>query len=234
MAKQHKRRHTSSQRHPTLHKPRGFFQDRVERVSPNHFGLVCFDCHKDYSQWMFADFFGNFLIPPQRLDHKRPALDAAVQQLRQTAHDHDIKDLLIVIERTGRYHRLVQRTFAAAHYDIRIVHPFTTKQFRQVSDPDDKTDNRDLSAIHRAAINGFALAEPQRDAFWTEFLRLARFRRSLIHKNAKLRCQIHNHLDAYLPGFADAFENFWTNHCPGLSPSTSCPPSRSPTPASKA
>jgi transposase len=162
---------------------------------------------------MLADCFGKLLLPPQRLAHNRHALDDAIRQLHQASRDHDLRDLLVVIERTGRYHRLVQRTFSTAHFDTRIVHPFATKQFRQVSDPDDKTDDRDLSALHRAALNGFALTEPPRDAFWTEFLRLARFRRGLIHKAAKLRCQIRDHLDAYLPGFADAFHDFWKNHC---------------------
>jgi hypothetical protein len=30
----------------TLHKPRGYFHDRVERAGPSHFGLACFDCHE--------------------------------------------------------------------------------------------------------------------------------------------------------------------------------------------
>jgi transposase len=208
------RKHRSSAPHrPTLHKPRGYFHDRVQRAGPDHFGLACFDCHKDYTRWMLADFFGKLLLPPQRLAHNRHALDDATRQLRQALTDHGLRDLLVVIERTGRYHRLVQRTFAAAGFDIRIVNPFATKQFRQVADPDDKTDDTDLFAMHRAALNGFALAEPVRDEFWTEFLRLARFRRGLIHKAARLRCQIRDHLDAYLPGFADAFGDFWTNHC---------------------
>jgi transposase len=213
MASQRTRRSASARRPATLHKPRGYFHDRVEQAGPAHFGLACFDCHKDYSQWMLADFFGKLLLPPQRLAHNRPALDAATALLRQALADHGLQDLLVVIERTGRYHRLVQRTFAAAGFDTRIVHPFATKQFRQVADPDDKTDDRDLFAMHRAAVNGFALAEPARDDFWTEFLRLARFRRDLIHKAARLRCQIRDHLGAYLPGFADAFGDFWKNRC---------------------
>jgi transposase len=212
MSRQRPPRSGSARPHATLHKPRGYFHDRVEQAGPTHFGLACFDCHKDYSQWMLADFYGTLLVPPQRLPHTRTGLHDAARQLRQAAHDHDLKDLLVVIERTGRYHRLVQRTFTAA-FDTRIVHPFATKQFRQVADPDDKTDDRDLFAMHRAALNGLALTEPARDEFWTEFLRLARFRRGLIHKAARLRCQIRDHLDAYLPGFADAFGDFWKNHC---------------------
>jgi transposase len=213
MAKHRTRRRRSAPQPATLHKSHGYFHDRVEKVGPAHFGIACIDCHKDYSQWMLADFFGNFLIPPRRLDHNRHALDEALAALRQAVRDHALKDLLVVIERTGRYHRPVQRAFLAAGHDIRIVHPFATKQFRQVANPGDKTDDHDLRAMHCAAINGFALAEPERDEFWTSFLRLVRFRRTLIHAAAKLRCQIRNYLDAYLPGFADCFGDFWTNHC---------------------
>ena len=199
--------------HPILHKPHGYFHDRVERAGPTHFGIACFDCHKNYSQWMLADFFGNLLLSPRRLEHTRPAFEQAVADLRQAMRDHELRDLIAVVERTGRYHRPVQRALSAARFDVRIVHPFATKQFRQVAHPGDKTDDHDLFAFHRAALNGLALVEPERDEFWTAFLRLARFRRGLIHKGAKLRCQIRHHLDAYLPGFCDSFHDFWKNHC---------------------
>jgi transposase len=69
-------------------------------------------------------------------------------------------------------------------------------------------------ALHRAALNGFALIEHQRDEFWTCFLRVGRFRRTLIHAAAKLRTRSHHLLDAYLPGFIDrAFPDFWNNNC---------------------
>lgn len=129
MFHQRTRRPNSARPLTTLHKPRGYFHDRVERAGPSHFGLACFDCHKNYSKWMLADFFGTLLLPPQRLLHSRTGLADAVQQLRQAMHDRDLNDLLVVIERTGRYHRLVQRAFSAA-FDTRIVHPFATKQFR--------------------------------------------------------------------------------------------------------
>jgi hypothetical protein len=46
----HARRPAAGRPRPTLHKPRGYFHDRVERAGPAHFGIACFDCHKDYSQ----------------------------------------------------------------------------------------------------------------------------------------------------------------------------------------
>jgi transposase len=213
MAPQRIRHRTNAYQPATVHKPRGYFHDRVQRAGPEHFGIACFDCHRDYSRWMLADFFGNLLLPPQRLPHTRQDLDGATRQLRQAARDHDLRDLLVVIERTGRYHRLVQRALAASGYDIRIIHPFATKQFRQVAHPGDKTDDHDLVAMHRAALNGLALTEPERDEFWMEFLRIVRYRRGLIHQAARLRCQIHNHLDAYLPGFVRCFPDFWKNRC---------------------
>ena len=63
----------------------------------------------------------------------------------------------MVVERTGRYHGPVQRAFRQAGFEVRIVHPYTTKQYRLPADPGNKTDDTDLSAIHRAAVNGFGL-----------------------------------------------------------------------------
>ncbi|WP_406697127.1 hypothetical protein V5E97_39690 [Singulisphaera sp. Ch08] len=59
--------------------------------------------------------------------------------------------VIIVVERPGRFHMPVQ----AAGFEVRSVHPFATKQFRQPADPGNKTDDTDLSAIHRVAVNGF-------------------------------------------------------------------------------
>ena len=70
------------------------------------------------------------------------------------------------------------------------MHPFTTKQFRQPSDPDNKTDDTDLAAIQRAAAGGFALVEPELDQAERELQLVVRQRRDLVRKCAALRCQI--------------------------------------------
>jgi transposase len=151
----------------TVAKPRGLLHPRVQQVGPEHFGIVCFDCAKVRSKLLLADFYGRVLIPPTTVEHTRPALDAAVAQVRQVFAEHHIRDGLVAIERTGRYHRLVQRTFAAAGFETRILHPFVTKQYRQPVDPGNKTDDADLAAIHRATVTGCALMETTRDAAWT-------------------------------------------------------------------
>lgn len=199
---------------PPLGKPQGVLHPRVQQVGPEHFGIVCFDCHKDSSKFLLADFYGNVLIPPTKVAHNRPELDAAVAQVRAAFVAHDLRDGLIAIERTGRYHRVVQRTFAAAGYETRILHPFVTKQYRQASDPANKTDDTDLAAIHRATITGCALLEATRDEAWTTLQLVIRHRRDLVVKGAALNCQIREHLEAALPGFAACFDKLWESALP--------------------
>jgi transposase len=158
---------------------------------------------------LLADFYGRVLLPPTTVAHNRPDLDTAVAQVRQAFADHQLRDGLVAIERTGRYHRLVQRTFAAAGFETRILHPFVTKQYRQPVDPGNKTDDTDLAAIHRATVTGCALLEATRDEAWTTLLLLIRQRRDLVRKGAALNCQIRDHLEAALPGFAACFDKLW-------------------------
>jgi len=180
----------------SVSKPRGVLHPRVQQVGPEHFGIICFDCAKVRSKFLVADFYGRLLIPPTTVEHTRPALNAAVAHIRQAFAQHQLRDGLVAIERTGRYHRVVQRTFAAAGFETRILHPFVTKQYRQPVDPGNKTDDTDLAAIHRATVTGCALVEARRDEAWTTLQLLIRHRRDLVCKGAALNCQIRDHLEA--------------------------------------
>jgi hypothetical protein len=195
-------RKRSSARRPALSvgKPRGVLHPRVQQVGPEHFGIVCFDWAKVRSKFLLADFYGRVLIPPTTVAHNRPDLDTAVAQVRHAFAAHQLRDGLGAIERTGRYHRLVQRTFAAAGFETRILHPFVTKQYRQVVDPGNKTDDTDLAALHRATVTGCALLEATRDEAWTTLQLVIRHRRDLVGKGAALNCQIRDHLEAAAPG----------------------------------
>ncbi len=215
MATVRNRKRPSSRRAaPSLGKPRGVLHPRVQQVGPEHFGILCFDCAKARSKFLLADFYGRLLIPPTTVAHNRPDLEAAVAQVRQAFIDHQLHDGLVAIERTGRYHRLVQRTFAAAGFETRILHPFVTKQYRQPVDPGNKTDDTDLAAIHRATVTGCALLEATRDEAWTTLLLLIRQRRDLVRKGAALNCQIRDHLEAAVPGFAACFDKLWESPIP--------------------
>src|SRR5271154_859410 len=97
-----------------LQKPRGAVHPRVQRVGPEHFGIVSVDCAKARSKWMLADFYGNVLVAPTEIAHNRVELDWAVAQVRAAMAAHDLRDLLVAVERTGRYHHPVKNAFAKA------------------------------------------------------------------------------------------------------------------------
>jgi hypothetical protein len=183
-----------------VHKPSGTLHPRVQAAGPEHFGVVSVDCAKDRSKWMLADFYGQILIPPTPVEHTRTDFEAALARLRGAVEDRRLTDLIIAVERTGRYHLPAQRAFAAAGFEVRIVHPFATKQFRQPADPGNKTDDTDLAALHRAAVNGFGLAERDLGPVHEQLRLLARHRRDLVRKAVVLRCQIQGVLEALMPG----------------------------------
>jgi transposase len=215
MTRTRTRRRSSKRRTAgTVAKPRGVLHPRVQKVGPEHFGIVCFDCAKARSKFLLADFYGRILIPPTTVAHNRPDLDAAVAQVRQAFASHKLQDGVVAIERTGRYHKIVQDVFAAAGFETRILHPFVTKQYRQPVDPGNKTDDTDLFAIHRATVTGCALLEAGRDEGWTMLQLDIRHRRDLVEKGAALNCQIREHLEAALPGFAACFDKFWESPIP--------------------
>jgi transposase len=214
MATSRTRRGPTKRRTFEVGKPSGVLHPRVQQVGPEHFAIVSFDCAKARSKFFLADFYGRVLIPPTTVAHNRPDLEAAVAQVRSAFATHNIRDGLVAIERTGRYHRVVQRAFAAAGFETRILHPFVTKQYRQPVDPGNKTDDTDLSAIHRATVTGCALLEATRDEAWTSLQLFIRHRRDLVRKGAALNCQIREHLEAALPGYADCFDKLWVNPIP--------------------
>jgi transposase len=192
-----------------LQKPSGELTPRVKAVGPDHFGLLCFDCAKDRSRFFLADFYGQVLLEPATLPHTQSGFQAAIERVREAVRRHALSDLAVAIERTGDYHRPVQRAFREAGFDTRIVHPYTTKQYRQPAHPDDKTDDHDLAAIFRAAAHGFGLCEATWPADYTSLQILRRHRRDLVDKNSILMCQILEKLHAAMPGYAGCFGCIW-------------------------
>jgi transposase len=195
-----------------LQKPRGVIHPRVQLVGPEHFGVVCVDCAKARSKWMLADFYGRVLVPPTEVAHNRVELAAMVAQVREALIQHGLRDGLVAVERTGRYHHPIKNAFAAANFETRLVHPYATKQFRQPANPDNKTDDTDLAAIQRAAVNGFALQEAAPVESWVQLQLRIRQRRDLVRKCSALACQIRQHLDAALPGYAACFDKLWDSN----------------------
>lgn len=191
------------------HKPHGVLAPRVKAVGPEHFGIVAVDCAKHRSDLMVCDFYGTTLLEPIKVDHTKLGFNIAIAQVKEVLNQAEIKDLVIAIERTGNYHLPIKRAFSAAGFECRIVHPFATKSFRQPANPGDKTDENDMAAIFRATVNGFGLMEQPLEGLWQQLRLLVRHRRDLVRKRSILCCQIREHLEACLPGYAALFEKLW-------------------------
>jgi transposase len=196
-------------------KPSGSIHPGVQEVGPERFGIVAVDCAKARSKWMLTDFYGNILIGPTIVEHTRQGLDDFTARIRRAGTDHDLRDLVVAVERTGHYHAPIKRAAVAAGLEARIVHPLASRQFRLPADPGNKTDDTDLAAIYRAAVNGFGLVEPPLDDVHAPLRLLTRHRRDLVRKNASLRNRIHVELDALFPGLAAATGDIF-DHEPAL------------------
>lgn len=195
-----------------LGKPGGMIQARVQKVGPERFGIVAVDCAKARSKWMLCDFYGKVLIPPTVVEHQRAALELATFRLREAIQEHGLQDHLVAVEMTGTYHRGVQRAFRKAGSETRLVHPFASRHYRLPAHADSKTDDHDLEGIFRATVNGFGLLEPEWDQSYRQLQVLARHRRDLVQKRAKLQSQIRQLLERCLPGYAALFpqDDLWT------------------------
>jgi hypothetical protein len=143
-----------------LQRPNGLVTPRVQAVGAEHFGIVAIDCAKHRSRYFLADFFGRVLLEPTTLPHTQGDFQAAIDRIRLAMLQHDLKDIVVAIERTGEYHWPVQHAFRQADFDTRLVHPFTSKQYRQPADPGNKADDTDVAAIWRATTHGIGLVEP--------------------------------------------------------------------------
>jgi transposase len=155
----HRRRSSAS----LLHKPHGVIHPRVQAVGPEHFAIIAVDPAKARSKWMMTDFYGNVLITPTVMEHHARGFREAIAAINHQIKVSSIKDMIAVVERTGKFHHPAKRAFTAAGFEVRIVHPFSTKQFRQPAHPDCKTDDTDLAAIHRAAGGSWRIFEDMAD-----------------------------------------------------------------------
>jgi transposase len=181
----------------------------VRQVGVERFAFVCFDPAKHRSRWRMADFLGHPLLTEATVEHTAGPLRAAVASVRHTMQKNDIQVAWVIVERTGQYHLPVQRAFAEAGFETRILHPCATKQYRSAVSPDIKTDDIDLAAQHLAAVAGFGLVELPVDEIYRRLRLLARHRRDLIEKTSTLCSQIREHVHLIMPGYAQCFEDLW-------------------------
>ncbi len=181
---------------------------RVRAVGPEKFGLILVDPHKDMVTAKICDFYGECLLPPTDFANTDPDLNGLVIQIQQCMAEHGLLDMMAGVERTGRYHGPVKRALRR-HWDVKMIHPFTTKQFRQPASAGIKTDPNDLAAMTAAMISGYGKDEPEAPVLYQEWRALNRMREDLVRKRSGMKAQCQEKIEAMMPGYSKLFDDLW-------------------------
>jgi hypothetical protein len=108
-------RKKSGSRKRFIGKPTGQIQERVQAVSPEHFGIVAVDCAKRRSKWMLCNFYGKVIVEPTKVEHTAGGLRAMTQLVAKACQAEDLTDTIVAVEMTGIYHKPVYRAFLPGH-----------------------------------------------------------------------------------------------------------------------
>jgi len=204
------RRKGSSRRQGRIHRQKvnSAFLERARAVGAERFGILTVDPAKQRSAVKLTNYYGQELMAPLVVEHTDRDLKALVETVKREQQEHGLGDLVVGVERTGRYHAPIRRALEL-HWTVQMLHPFATKQLRQPVDPGQKTDPNDLNAMTRGMIVGYGAEEPGLPERWLEWRLVSRERENFVRKTATLRNQMKERLEALLPGYAALFGAFW-------------------------
>jgi len=183
-------------------------EPRIARVGAEHFGILAVDCSKARFQVLLGNVCGAVLMQPVEVENSGPALERLVETVRLEIKRHGLKDLVVAIERTGRFHHPI-RTVLGRHWTVKMIHPFATRQLREPADPGNKTDATDLVAILRAVIVGYGTDEQELSPAWAAWRLVSREREALVRDRARVRVRIQDRLEALMPGYGALFSDLW-------------------------
>ena len=186
---------------------------RMRKVGPDHFGLLLVDSGKKHYAARLTNFYGDNLWEPEPVPCRRDALATLIAETKKQMRAHGLVELVVGIERTGRWHQPAKQMLKTV-WQVKMIHPFTTKQLRKPASPAIKTDKVDLTAMQRAMVCGYGLDEPELPVVWLELRELSRYRADLVAKRASLKVQCKGRMEALIPGYTSVFEDFWKSAAP--------------------
>lgn len=187
---------------------------RIRDVGADKFGLVTIDPHKEKAACRMVDFYGKEFMAPCDFSNTVGGLANLTGEIITQIERNKLKDIVVCIERTGRYHCAVKHAMEQ-QWTVQMIHPFATKRMRQPADPGVKTDVTDLYSMERAAFAGFGCEECEWPDLYKEWQVLSRMRESLAEKCTQCKGQIHDRFDAIMPGYAKLFgKNLWESKAP--------------------
>jgi hypothetical protein len=81
----------------------------------------------DFSRWSFSHNSGLRAVPAVYIRRRRRGIDLALAHIQGAQRGQSTR-LIVVAERTRRYHHIPQRLFAAHGNEVSLAHPFTLKK----------------------------------------------------------------------------------------------------------
>lgn len=184
-------------------------RQRVRKIGGDKFGVLVVDSSKKNAELWMTDFYGEPLWEESRTFPITDGhLNEMIHVVRGTCREHGLKDLVVGIEQTGRYHRPVQRALAQ-RWEVKAIHPFVTKQLRQPASPGVKTDGVDLEAMDRAIISGYGDSSQSVPVLYTKWQLINRAREDAVDRRRRLKQQSQERLHAFMPGYAALFDPLW-------------------------
>ena len=184
-------------------------RQRVRKIGGEKFGVLVVDSSKKNAEVWLTDFYGEPLWDESRtIPITRGHLNELVNVVRGSCRECGLKDLVVGIEQTGRYHRPVKRELERL-WDVKTIHPFVTKQLRQPASPGVKTDGVDLEAMTRAIIGGYGDDQQALPPLYAKWQLVNRAREDDVDRRRRLKQQCQERLNAFMPGYAALFKDLW-------------------------
>jgi len=181
----------------------------VRKIGGDKFGVLVVDSSKKNAELWMTDFYGEPLWDQSRtVPISGGHLDEMIHFIGGTCRERGIKDMVVGIEQTGRYHLPVKRALER-HWEVKMIHPFVTKQLRQPASPGVKTDGIDLEAMGRAIISGYGDDQRAVPLLYTKWRLFNRAREDDVDRRRRIKQQCQERLDAFMPGYAALFEKLW-------------------------
>ncbi len=189
-------------------------RQRVRKIGGDKFGVLVVDSSKKNAEVWFTDFYGEPMWNESRtFPITRGHLSEMVNVVAGTCREHGLKDLVVGIEQTGRYHHPIKRALEK-RWEVKTIHPFVTKQLRQPASPGVKTDGVDLEAMTRAVISGYGDDPRPFPSVYVKWQLINRAREDCVDRRRRLKQQCQERLHAFMPGYPALFKDIWKSPAP--------------------
>ena len=170
--------------------------------------IVGVDIGKAFNAVGFMDKEGNVLGSCAKLYNNREGFEEFINLIEGLKAKHHLRDVLIGMEPTGHYWRMLAY-FAKDHgYEVRFVRTTALKHHREIDESSSaKSDQRDALTIANITREGKYIDTVIEDGLLRQLRTLSKARERLLRYSVSAKNSLHAALDDYFP---ELHEIFWS------------------------